>query len=149
MRGHGSKLTIIGGSFGSPIDRFIKSIEVGGESILDLTYGYSKIFISDLIIGNGAFLAIKAALLDQGDGLFVKKSSRYLEDALRKIRFSGMDGEVGVRDYNKDYWELGVGIGFGAIPEPATYGAVFSLSALGFVAWRRRARGAISLSKWR
>jgi len=104
------------------------------------TYG-NNIYLDNLIIENGAFLRVDR-WSDVSDSILVKKSSAYLENALGKIKFNGLRGSVGVRDYNSDYWEIGVGHGFGQlpVPEPAVYGAVFSLGVLGFVAWRRRGK---------
>jgi len=70
----------------------------------------------------------------------VKKTSSGLREALTNTCFEGKSESVGVRDYNSDYWEIGVGNGFRPLPEPVTYGAVFSLGVLGFVAWRRRGK---------
>ncbi|WP_156469225.1 PEP-CTERM sorting domain-containing protein, partial [Cephaloticoccus primus] len=100
----------------------------------------SKIYLNDLVIADGGLLKVTLWVRNY-DHLLVRKGSQGLADALGKIHFDN-EGPAGVREYNKDYWEIGAGHGFGQlpVPEPATYGAVFSLGVLGFVAWRRRGK---------
>jgi len=105
-----------------------------------------SLFLDDLVIGSGASLGIEGWMAGR-DHLFVKKTSRYLEDALAKIRLEGHSGQAGVRDYNNDYWEVGVGAGFRPLPEPATYGAAFSVAALGLWAFRCRKRCATNFTR--
>gem|GEM_PF-1278981 len=98
-----------------------------------------SLFLEELEIGGGAFLNIEGWMADR-DHLFVKKTSRYFEDALAKIRLIGHSGQVGIKDYGKGYWEIGVGAGFRPLPEPETYGAAFSVAVLGLSVWRRKRR---------
>jgi len=128
---------------------YIHNVKVtGGGSIISFKSGVTKLFIDDLWISEGANLDLKLLYNGSwddgawGDGLFVKKNSVNLKHALSKITVRGERHPVGVRDYNEDYWEVGIGSDFKSlpIPEPFTYGAVFSLSGLGFVAWRKRRR---------
>jgi len=113
---------------------------MGVDSTLDFSSGKTKLFLDDLWIGGMGDLFLEGFVPASGDGLFVRKTSVYLEDALAKIRFGNTSGKVGVRDYNWEYWEIGIGADFRPLPEPAVYDTVFSLGALGFVAWRRRRR---------
>jgi len=122
-------------------NRILSSLFINGEdSIIDFAYGYTKLFIDDLIIRDGSDLTLLWFSPRSGDGLFVKKTSRHLQDALAKIRIENKSGSVGVRDYNEDYWEIGVGTGFGGLPEPSTYGAILGAVGIGLVVWRNRRR---------
>jgi len=124
-------------------------VERGSVSMSFVNSLPSHFFIDDFLVNDDSRISIYK---DYGPRIFVKKTSIHLKDSLTRIQFWGHSESVGVRDYDEDYWEIGVGAGFGGIPEPVTYGATFSLFGLGFVAWRRRvrrARGAVSLSKRR
>jgi len=138
LYGSGSKLDFYSNS---KVTYTISRLDViGGNSIIRFTTGGTKLFLDDLWIFGDSDLVLENFFPSYGDSLFVKKTSSHLEDALSKIRFRNMKGEIGVRDYNWEYWEIGVGLGFGAIPETATYGAAVSLSGLGLVVWRKRRR---------
>jgi len=121
-------------------------LSVGSFSTGVLLFGHDQydsfeksLFLDGLEIGIGASLTIKGWLSGR-DHLFIKKSDAQLEDTLAKVRFEGKSESTGVRDYNNDYWEIGVGAGFRPLPEPATYGAAFSVAALGLWAFRCRKR---------
>jgi len=101
----------------------------------------SYFFIDDFLVNDDSRISIS---MNYGPRIFVKKTSIHLKDSLTRIQFLGHSESVGVRDYDEGYWEIGVGAGFGGIPEPVTYGATFSLFGLGFVAWRRRGRRSLA-----
>jgi len=128
----------------------LKSLIVeGGDGVLYFNTSNNSIFLDDLVIKDGSHLIVRL-WSNASDHILVRKTSEHLADTLKKIRFLNRSGQVGVRDYDENYWEIGIGDGFGPLPEPAVYGAAFSLSLLGVLAWRRRvrrARGAVSLSK--
>jgi len=90
------------------------------------------LYLDDLIINDGASLRVVA--WEEGrDHLLVRKDSKHLADAMRKISIDGWaKNQVYLRDYDKDYWSIE------AAPEPATCGAV--LGAVGVALWRRRKR---------
>jgi|GEM_PF-1477736 len=141
MNGHGA--TVVFWRNDSPlIYRKFNSIHVNyGDGYLSFINGANnQIFIDDLIIDDFASLTLQGLYPKYGDGIFVKKTSVHLQDALGKIRFERQTGKVGVRDYNWEYWEIGIGAGFHPTPEPATCGAAVSLCGLGLVVWRRRRR---------
>jgi len=93
----------------------------------------NKIYLDDLIIKNGAFLKIRAWQAGR-DHFLVRKDSKHLEDALKKLT---IDGWAKNQIYKKSYVENGVEYwSIEAAPEPATYGAV--LVSVGAVGLRRR-----------
>jgi len=117
---------------------------VSDESELNFNAGgyYAKgaIFLDDLKIEYWwGSLLIKNWKEDGTTRLFVSKDSWSLEDALGKIRFEGKSDSAGVRSYNWEYWEIGIGYGFSKLPEPSTYGAIFGGLGL-FVVLRRNGR---------
>jgi len=105
-----------------------------------------SLFLDGLEIGSWASLTIEGWLSGR-DRLFIKKSDAQLEDTLTKVRFEGRSEAAGVRDYNRDYWEIGVGAGFRPLPEPTTYGAAFSVASLGLWAFRCRKRRTENLAR--
>ncbi|KXU36712.1 hypothetical protein AXK12_02860 [Cephaloticoccus capnophilus] len=67
------------------------------------------------------------------DFILVKKTSKNVEDALKKMKFEGYDpSKIHLEDYNSEYWMIN------GAPEPATYGAGLMLGVLGLVRYRRR-----------
>jgi len=155
LMGHGSTLILNKINNRRETLEFNALVVDSGEGVLDFSNGISqKTLIDDLIIKEGACLKIEGLYPGYDDHFLVKKTSQHLADALSKIRFKNYpEKRVGVRDYDKDYWEIGYGAGFKPLPtpEPSTYGAILTVGAFGFVAWRRRvrrARGAVSLRKW-
>ncbi|KXU36460.1 hypothetical protein AXK11_04505 [Cephaloticoccus primus] len=65
--------------------------------------------------------------------MLVRKDSKHLADALKKITIDGWaKNQIYLKDYDKDYWSIE------AAPEPATCGALLGALGLGLVAWRRR-----------
>jgi len=105
-------------------------------------YSINFFYFDDIIINDNCDLDISRFPTYPNGGLFVKKTSPHLADALEKILFNNKKGQFGVRDYNREYWAIGVGSIFHPLPtpEPATYGAAVSLSGLGLVVWRKRRR---------
>jgi len=116
-------------------------VEAGSVNMNFINNVETNFFIDDFFIKNNASITI---LMTIGPRIFVRKSSIHLGDALTKIHFWGNSEKAGVRNFNNEYWEIGVGAGFDAIPEPAAYGAAFSLGALGFAAWRRRGQRSLA-----
>ncbi|KXU35937.1 hypothetical protein AXK11_05285 [Cephaloticoccus primus] len=84
------------------------------------------------MIADGAGLDIRG--WEEGFSyLLVRKDSKHLADALKKITFDGyLPGRVHLEDFNKDYWQIS------GTPEPATYGAIFAGAGVGLIVWRRR-----------
>jgi len=98
------------------------------------------LYLNDLFVVDGGELIVQG--WKEGiHWLLVQKTSANLKDALEKTRFEGQNWkQVGVRDYSREYWEIGVGDGFSKLPEPTTYGAIFSAGGLGLVIWQKRRR---------
>jgi len=90
------------------------------------------LFLDDLLIEERGALYVG----DWADGvtkLLVRKDSEHLSESLKRIVFDhDKTREVGLREYDKDYWEIGPGF-----PEPATYGAIL-VGIVGFVVRQRR-----------
>jgi len=99
---------------------------------------YRTLFLDDLLIESGGTLRVA----DWSDGmtkLLVRKDSEHLSESLRRIVFDNdKTKEAGLREYDKDYWEVGPGF-----PEPASYGAIL-VGVVGFVIKRRRKVSRIS-----
>jgi len=101
-------------------------------------------YLNDLIINPDSIIQVEE-WLEGYSHLLVRKDSKHLNDAWNKIRFKNTNGEVGVRDYDNDYWEIGVGADFRPLPEPTTYGA--ALGAVGLGLWLSRRRPLPPLGK--
>jgi len=130
---------------GRPLVEYFHKLAVNSFDDGVLLFGHKNdsfeksLFLDNLEIGVRASLNIEGWMAGR-DHLFIKKSDGKLEDTLTKVRFKGKSGAAGVRDYNNDYWEIGVGAGFRPLPEPTTYGAAFSVVALALWAFRCRKR---------
>jgi len=131
-----------------PANHHFNSLTVeSGSPMLGFSFSINSIFIiDDLIIKNDSFLRME--LFDpagSGEAFLVKKTSRHLQDSLDRIR-SYFDNTVryGVRESNmyRDYWEIGTGKGFNALPEPATYGGIWGAVSLGLALYGRRTASA-------
>ncbi|WP_156469195.1 PEP-CTERM sorting domain-containing protein [Cephaloticoccus primus] len=119
----------------------IKDLVVtNGQGVMNFTHdprvpddsSKKTLFLDDLIIKNGASLRI-ASWQAGRDHLLVRKDSKHLADALKKITIDGWaKNQIYLKDYDKDYWSIE------AAPEPATCGALLGALGLGLVAWRRR-----------
>jgi len=139
-----------------PAVYYMRDLVVGfGDGSLYME-GWNYLYLDDLFVRDDSLLYFNYYINDESNYLFVRKDSPHLAASLNRIVINGSLESVGVTEspWSEDYWLIGIGTEFRPLPtpEPATYGAVFSLSALGFAAWCRRrrwARGAISLSKRR
>jgi len=92
------------------------------------------LFLDDLIIKDGASLVIRSWEAGR-DHFLVRKDSKFLDDALKKITIHGWGkNQIYLKEYDKDkdYWSIE------AAPEPSTYGALLGVVSFGIVAWRRR-----------
>jgi len=93
------------------------------------------LFLDDLIIKDGASLQMQGWKAGR-DHLLVRKDSKHLEDALKKLSIDGWaKNQIYLKDYDKDYWSIE------AAPEPSTYGAILGAVGLGIVALRKRRGG--------
>jgi len=93
-----------------------------------------KLYLDDLLIRYGGELRVEG-WAEGRDFILVKKTSRNLGDALRRMKFVGYDpSKIQLEDYNSEYWEVK------GAPEPATYGAGLMLGVLGLVRYRRRGK---------
>jgi len=90
--------------------------------------------VDDLIINQGGHLEVRG-WQEGRDFLLIRKSSKTLDDALRKIGFAGYDrNNIHLEEYDAEYWSIS------AMPEPTTYGAIMGVGGLALVAWRKRKR---------
>jgi len=125
-----------------PDESFIKEesfhkLVVEGKSVLQFrgeVSGKRFLYLDDLSIDKGAKLLVRGWL--EGTHFFlVRKTSRNLEAALKRIAFQGYDpNAIHLEDYSSEYWMIN------GAPEPATYGAGLMLGVLGLVRYRRRQR---------
>jgi len=91
------------------------------------------LYLDDLIIDELGQLTV-SYWQDGLHRIFIRKDSEHLYESLERIVFEhDKAAKAGLRDYNKDYWEIGPGF-----PEPATYGVIFAGGAVGLVFWRKR-----------
>jgi len=92
----------------------------------------NKLYLDNLLIRSGGELIVRN-WKEGRDFIFVKKTSKNLADALKKMKFDGYDPRrIQLEDYDDEYWEVK------GAPEPATYGAGLMLGVLGLVRYRRR-----------
>jgi len=92
------------------------------------------LFLDDLIIAQNASLRITEWKAGR-DYFLVRKDSRYLDEALKRISIDGWaKNQIYLKSYNKDYWSIE------AAPEPATYGAIFGVLGMGLVLFYHRRR---------
>jgi len=137
----GKKSTLIFSGAVKDVEERMHSLVVeSGKGLL--SFGHSArnpsdqsekiLLLDDLIIKDGALLRIMRWQAGR-DYLLVRKDSRYLEDALRKLSIDGWaKNQVYLKSYNKDYWSIE------AAPEPATYGAILSVLGMVLAIWHRR-----------
>jgi len=94
----------------------------------------NTILFNDLLVAGNGKLTIKN-WKDTRDYLLVRKSSSNTQGSLRNIQFEGYDPRsMQLLDFDSDYWQLT------AIPEPATYGALFGAIGISLVGWRKKRR---------
>jgi len=92
------------------------------------------LFLDDLIIAQNASLRISEWKAGR-DHFLVRKNSRYLNEALKRISIDGWaKNQIYLKSYNKDYWSIE------AAPESATYGAIFSTLGMVSVLFYHRRR---------
>jgi len=107
---------------------------VQGEGLL---YFYNRptsrtLFLDDLQVEYGGVLRI-ADWINGVTRLLVRKDSAHLSESLNRISFDhNRARKAGLREYDKDYWEIGPGF-----PEPASYGAIL-VGVVGLVVRRRQ-----------
>jgi len=90
------------------------------------------LILDDLMISKGALLRI-IRWQEGRDHLLVRKDSKHLADAMKKITIDGWaKNQVYLKDYDKDYWSIE------AAPEPAICGAILGAMGLGVFVLRRR-----------
>jgi len=125
-----------------PFDReeHFHKMSVAGESGIDFwafnAAGLAKrfLYLDDLVIDDVGQLTV-SYWQDGLHRIFIRKDSEHIYGSLGRIVFEhDKTKKAGLRDYNKDYWEIGPGF-----PEPTTYGAIFASGALALVFWRRPA----------
>jgi len=89
-------------------------------------------FLDDLQVEYRGVLRI-ADWIDGVTRLLVRKDSAHLSESLNRISFDHNKAKkAGLREYNKDYWEIGP-----EFPEPTPHGAIL-VGIVGFVVRRRR-----------
>ncbi|KXU38096.1 hypothetical protein AXK11_01265 [Cephaloticoccus primus] len=97
--------------------------------------GIRHLFLDNLIFEGDSHLLVtgwKSGL----HRLFVRKDSWFLDDILENIEFEGTHLPKGsLRSYDNTYWEIIPGL-----PEPATYGEIFSAIGLGLWYWGKKQR---------
>jgi len=101
----------------------------------DIEDNYRKMLIlDDLIINDGALLRISGWQAGR-DHLLVRRDSKRLADALKKITIDGWaKNQVYLKGYNDEYYSIE------AAPESASYGAILGAAGIGAWHWRRRRR---------
>jgi len=89
------------------------------------------ILLDDLIINNGA--ALRIISWEEGrDHLLVRKDSKHLADAMKKISIDGWaKNQIYLKDYDREYWSIE------AAPEPAICGAILGAVGVSLTAYRR------------
>jgi len=90
------------------------------------------LYLDDLSATDGGKLIVQS--WEEGiHWLLVRKTSKNLDDSLKKIVFEGyLPGRTHKEDYNRDYWAIS------GTPEPTTFGAILSTVVGGLVVWRRQ-----------
>jgi len=117
----------------------LKQLTIDGSGVVAFdhtsVFKFKKyLYLDNLLVSQGGSLTV-TGWLDGQDFLLVRKGSKGLADALKKMEFAGYDrNNIHLVDFNKDYWEIS------GAPEPATYGAILGAVGLGVVAWRRQRR---------
>jgi len=99
------------------------------------------LFLDDLIIKDRSLLRISGWETGR-DFLLVRKDSKHLADAMKKLTIDGWaKNQIYLKEYDKNYWSIE------AAPEPAVCGAILGAVALSIVGWRRRRRRAAPSGK--
>jgi len=138
LAGNGSQFTFTTSSV--DLTEKIHSLKVeSGNGILNFAHwgkapdnSNKTLFLDDLIINERASLRIVGWGAGR-DHLLVRKDSKHLNDALKKLTIDGWGkNQIYLKSYDKDYWSIE------AAPEPSTYGAIFGTLGFGVWAWRRR-----------
>jgi len=117
----------------------LKKLTIDGKGVIAFdhlsVFKFKKyLYLDDLLVNQGGSLTV-TGWLDSQDFLLVRKDSKGLADALRKMEFKGYDrNRIHLVDFNKEYWEIS------AAPEPSTYGAILGGLGLAVVATRPRQR---------
>jgi len=117
----------------------LKKLTVEGNGVIAFdhtsVFKFKKyLYLDDLLIRRGGSLTV-TGWLDGQDFLLVRKDSKGLAAALKKIDFQGYNrNNIHLVNFNKEYWEIS------AAPEPATYGVILGAIGLGVVGWRRQRR---------
>jgi len=117
----------------------LKKLTVDGAGVISFdhlsVFKFKKyLYLDDLVVGKGGRVTVMG-WLDGQDFLLVRKNSKGLTDAIKKLEFRGYDrSRIHLVNFNKDYWEIS------AAPEPATYGAILGVIGLGVGLWRGRRR---------
>jgi len=118
-REHLSGLSFEGKNF-TMTEKFHRLV-VQGEGLL---YFYNRptdrtLFLDDLLVESGGLLRV-ADWVDGVTKILVRKDSANLSESLGQIVFDNeKEKEAGLREYDKNYWEIGPGF-----PEPASYGSI-------------------------
>jgi len=129
------------GKFQTALTETIHELVVEGNGTInfgvtdsDAQHGNRFLYLDDLIIESDSALTI-LGWKDKRDYLLVRKDSAHLEDALKKIAFTGYDrNNIHKEDFNRDYWAIS------AAPEPATYGLLLAAIAAALPLFRNRLR---------
>jgi len=125
------------GNWGGDVTQNFKQLTVDNSGVVsfghkDRPTTIKKLYLDDLWVRSSGTLTV----LDWKEGrdfILVKKTSKNVEDALKKMKFEGYDpSKIHLEDYNSEYWMIN------GAPEPATYGAGLMLGVLGLVRYRRR-----------
>jgi len=121
---------------GYDISEKFHQLRVMGRGSLSLFTDYfRKLYLDDLMIDWGSELLVKGYNAEL-TFLLVRKDSKHLQDALHRVKFQGRrEPKASIKDYDANYWQVIPGF-----PEPATYGAAFSVAAVGLWACRRKQR---------
>jgi len=125
------------GSWGGDVTQSFKQLTVDSFGIISFGHenkptAIKKLYLDDLLVRSSGELRV-VGWAEGRDFILVKKTSKNLEAALKKMKFEGYDpSKIHLEDYNSEYWMIN------GAPEPATYGAGLMLAVLGLVRYRRR-----------
>jgi len=130
-------------SLDGDVTQSLCQIIIEGECFIDFNFDNlgalksNRLYLDDLVINESSVLKL-ISWEESQHTLLVRKDSKHLGDALSRIKIEGKYGSAGVRSYNWEYWEIGIGDGFSKLPEPSTYGAIFGGMGLVVVLSRKR-----------